>query len=160
MAYAGGPSTTSLAARRQSSRGAPRGAPLSHHRTYGSRITAVSDKVQRGILLPRQGSFMIPCRRRLWLLSRPRSGSAFPAGAVAQRGLQGFVENVPLVRAALLPLHVLYWSKLLPACRIQPFARLPGLRWPLLTSPDPSEAGAGPLLRSSREIGRSPRVKH
>ncbi len=106
MAYAGGPSTTSLAARRQSSRGAPRGAPLSHHRTYGSRITAVSDKVQRGILLPRQGSFMIPCRRRLWLLSRPRSGSAFPAGAVAQRGLQGFVENVPLVRAALLPLHL------------------------------------------------------
>jgi len=49
---------------------------------------------------------MIPCRRRLWLLSRPRSGSAFPAGAVAQRGLQGFVEKVPLVRAALLPLHV------------------------------------------------------
>ena len=93
-------------ARKQSSRGAPRGAPLSHHRTYGSRITAVSDKVQRGILLPRQGSFMIPCRRRLWLLSRPRSGSAFPAGAVAQRGLQGFVEKVPLVRAALLPLHV------------------------------------------------------
>ena len=145
----------------KSSRDAPRGAPLSHHRTYGSRITAVSDKVQRGILLPRQGSFMIPCRRRLRLLSRPRSGSAFPAGAVAQRGLQGFVEKVPLVRAALLPLHVhRLVQALLPACRIQPFARLPGLLWPLLTSPGPSEAVAGPLFRSSGEIGRSPRVKH
>jgi hypothetical protein len=49
---------------------------------------------------------MVQCRRRLWLLSRPRSGAAFPAAAVAQRSLQGFVEKVPLVRAALLPLHV------------------------------------------------------
>ena len=49
---------------------------------------------------------MVPRRRRLWLLSRPRSGAAFPVGAVAQRSLQGLVEEVPLVRAALLPLHV------------------------------------------------------
>ena len=55
--------------------------------------------------MPRQGSFLRPCRRRLPLLARIRSGSAFPNCAVAQRSLQGFVEKVPLVRAALLPLH-------------------------------------------------------
>jgi hypothetical protein len=42
-------STTSLVARKESSRGAPRGAPLSHHRAYGSRTTVVSDNVQRGM---------------------------------------------------------------------------------------------------------------
>src|SRR5208282_1216299 len=51
-------------------------------------------------------SFLRPCRRRLWLLAHPRSGSAFPAGAVAHCSHQGLIEKVPLVRTALLPLHV------------------------------------------------------
>jgi hypothetical protein len=49
---------------------------------------------------------MVPCRRRLWHLDRSRSGSAFPGCVVAQRSLQGFIEEVPLVRTALPPLHV------------------------------------------------------
>ena len=63
--------------------------------------------------LPRQGSFMIPCRGRLLLLERIRSSSAIADCAGAQRSLQGFIEKVPLVRATpgsgpgacLLPLH-------------------------------------------------------
>jgi hypothetical protein len=55
--------------------------------------------------LPRQGSFLRPRRRRLLLLARPRSGTAFTGCAVAPRRQQGFVEKVPLVHAALLPLH-------------------------------------------------------
>src|SRR5450432_532924 len=49
---------------------------------------------------------MIPHRGCLWLLARRRSGSAFPADAVAQRRLERLVEEVPLVNAALLPLHI------------------------------------------------------
>src|ERR1019366_7859435 len=53
----------------------------------------------------RQGSVLVPCRARLWLLVRYGSGSAFSVDAVAQRSLEGFIEKVPLVRVALLPLH-------------------------------------------------------
>src|SRR5271166_2013133 len=45
------PSTSLLRASRKSSRETPRGAPLSHHRAYGSRTTAVSDSVQRGMMV-------------------------------------------------------------------------------------------------------------
>src|SRR5271166_2795185 len=36
--------------RGKSSRETPRGAPLSHHRAYGSRTTAVPDQVERGVM--------------------------------------------------------------------------------------------------------------
>src|SRR6185437_5380189 len=47
---------------------------------------------------------MVPCRGRLRLLLRRRSGSAVAADTVAQRDLEGLVEKVPLVCTALLPL--------------------------------------------------------
>jgi hypothetical protein len=53
----------------------------------------------------RQGSFLFPCRGRLLLLGCRRSGSAFPADAVAQHRLGRLVEEVSLGNAALLPLH-------------------------------------------------------
>jgi hypothetical protein len=86
----------------QSSRETPRGAPLSHHRAYGSRTTAVSDNVQRH---RRQDSFLIPYRKRSWLLARRGSGSAFPSDAVARRVPRGFVQKPPWSNTALLPLH-------------------------------------------------------
>jgi hypothetical protein len=54
---------------------------------------------------PRQGSLLFPRRKRLWFRVRTRSGSAFAGGAVAQRCLQGLIEQLQLVAAALLPLH-------------------------------------------------------
>ncbi len=145
----------------KSSRDAPRGAPLSHHRTYGSRITAVSDKVQRGILLPRQGSFMIPQPQTLVAPQSPQVRLRLPRWRRGATRPSGFRREGPLgprrLAAASRP-------SIGPSCSLlvefQPFARLPGLLWPLLTSPGPSEAVAGPLFRSSGEIGRSPRVKH
>src|SRR5215470_10090594 len=53
----------------------------------------------------RQGSLLFPRRERLWLPVRTRSGSAFAGCAVAQRRLQGLIEQILLVAAALLPLH-------------------------------------------------------
>jgi hypothetical protein len=53
----------------------------------------------------RQGSLLFKRRERLWLRARSRSGSAFAGCAEAQRCLQGLVEQVQLVTAALPPLH-------------------------------------------------------
>jgi len=54
---------------------------------------------------PRQGPLLFKRRERLRLHARPRSGSAFTGCAVAQRRLQGLIEQVRLLPAALLPLH-------------------------------------------------------
>src|SRR5271165_7193248 len=50
MPGAGPASTPFLLAGSKSSRETPRGAPLSHHRAYGSRTTAVPDQVERGVM--------------------------------------------------------------------------------------------------------------
>jgi intracellular sulfur oxidation DsrE/DsrF family protein len=69
----------------------------------------------------RQGSLLIPRRGRLRLRGRTSSGSAFAGCAVAQRRLQGLVEEVLLVGAALLSLHAHRKGQSAPCCGIRPF---------------------------------------
>src|SRR5215813_1255065 len=87
----------------RSSRGIPRGLPVSHYQAYSSN-SAVSSRLQRGVTASRLVA--VPhAASALWLLARTRSDSAFAGCVVAQRCLQGLIEQVPLISAALLPLH-------------------------------------------------------
>ena len=109
----------------------------------------------------RQGSLPVRRRKRLWLRLRPSSGSAVAGCAVAQSLLQGLVEEVHLVGPALPPLHA---HRVISDCSLhrwlRPFIAHPArLLWPLLTSPPPSLAVAGPLLGHAQERWRSPRVR-
>lgn len=82
---------------RQSSRGVPRGSPLSHHRAYLLGTTAVSIIFKR----LRQGSLSVRHRRNLPRLVPLRSGSAFSVWVV-ESWLQWEFQ---LIASCLLLLH-------------------------------------------------------
>jgi len=105
----------------------------------------------------RQGSFVIPCRERLRLLVPRRSGSAFPAEAVAQRGLEGFVEKVPLICAALPPLPA---HRIVQAAPWLSNSALHPMVWATMASADFSSCVGGrlrppaPVARRQEEISQ------
>jgi len=100
---------------------------------------------------------MIPHRECLRLLGRCRSGSAFPADVVAQRRLEGLVEEVPLVNAALLPLHI---HRMVQAAPWLSNSALHPMVWVTMASADFSPLVRGcsqppaPIVRRGKEISQ------
>src|SRR6185503_10491835 len=91
------------------------------------------------------------------LLGRPSSGAAFTGCAVAPRRQQGLVEKVPLVRAALLPLHAhrkVQAAPCLSNSALRTFARATMASADLAPSVGYRSRPPAPVARRNGEISR------